>query len=310
MKKQKKRTNTRNKIKKSKKKNFIQLDTEKLYESVSNGEITEDEFREIINNFKNGRSYYKTKTITSGPIREIEIYPVFPEKDIPNEYRLKATKEAQRNFKHKNAKKYFERKINTNFGKGDYYVTLNYEKGQEPKDHEEAQKNIQNYVRRLRYFHNKNQDDQGIPKKEREELEYIYVNEISKEGKGRHHHHIIINSVITMEVIEKKWKHGRRNNIRVIHPDEEHITGLSKYLAKDPKGKKRWGCSKGLRDPDITTHNSKFSNKKVNEMALNYNQIEEEMEKTNPGYKFMHVEVSKNEFNGRWYMYSRMRKIE
>ncbi len=48
-------------------------------------------------------------------------------------------------------------------------------------------------------------------------------------------------------------------------PDDMHFTGLGNYLSKDPKGKKRWCCSKNLKDPDITRNLSKFSKKKVTE---------------------------------------------
>lgn len=69
----------------------------------------------------------------------------------------------------------------------------------------------------------------------------MYVIEISKEGKGKYHVHMIMSSELSMDQVENCWKYGRRNNIRRIDPDEKHLTDLANYLSKDPKGKKTLG---------------------------------------------------------------------
>lgn len=292
---------TDRKYKSSKKKNnYIGLDYENLQQKIYDEKLEIDELKKIIDVTTN--SIYETKTITSGVIREVEIYPMFIKKEVPEEFRIKTSKEAKKNLNNKNAIKYFVRKANTNFGKGDYYITLSYLKEYLPRDHEEARKHIRNYFRRLNYLYSKIQIKNGVHKKKCKKIKYMYVTEVSQEGKGRIHHHILMNSVLPMEVVEQTWKYGRRNNIRKIYPDDLHITGLAKYLTKDPKGKKRWGCSKGLKEPIITRSISKFSRKKINQMSNNYNEIEFQMEKVNPDYKFIEAKVVQNEFNGKWYI--------
>lgn len=287
---------------------YTGIDYEILQKKIDEEELTKSEIEKLIDVTTN--SIYETKTITSGPIREVEIYPSFLKRDIPEEFRTKNTKQAQKNLNNKNAEKYFIRKVNTNFGKGDYYATLVYLEKYKPKNLDEAKKHMKKYIARLNYIYRKRQMAQGIPKGKCKNIKYMYVTEISQEGKGRYHHHILINSVLPMETIEKEWTYGRRNNIRIIYPDDLHISGLAGYLSKDPKGKKRWGCSKGLKEPKISRSLSKFSRKKINRMPNDYNLIEYEMERVNPGYKFIDAKVKKNEFNGKWYISARLKNIK
>ena len=213
------------------------------------------------------------------------MYPVFLKKDIPEEFRVKTTKKAQKNLNNKNAVKHFIRKVNANFGKGDYYLTLNYRNDNRPKSYEEAKKHVRAYINKLNYEYMKLQVHQEgkklshkINKKKYKKIKYMYVIEISKEGKGKYHVHMIMSSELTMDQVENCWKYGRRNNIRRIDPDEKHLTDLANYLSKDPKGKKRWGCSQGLKEPIITT-SKKVSKRKIFKMESDHNLIEKEMEK-------------------------------
>ena len=137
----------------------------------------------------------------------------------------------------------------------------------------------------------------------------MYVIEISKEGKGKYHVHMILSSELSMDLVEKSWKHGGRNNIRRIDPDDRHITDLAEYLSKDPKGKKRWGCSKGLKEPVITT-SKKVSKKKIYNMSNNENIIKAEMEKLNPKYKVIEFTITKNKWTNMPYIHVLMKKIE
>lgn len=287
---------------------YTELDYEKLQRRVEESELTLNEIEKIIDTTTN--SIYETKTITAGPIREVEICPIFLKKDIPDELRLKRTKEAQKNLNNKNAVKYFVRKANSNFGEGDYYITLVYLNKYIPKNYDEARKHVRNYIRKLNRIYKKQQVQNGIPEKKCKNIKYMFVTEISQEGKGRYHHHILMNSVLPMETVEDAWEYGRRNNIRKIYPDDLHITGLAKYLSKDPKGKKRWGCSKNLKEPVLTRSVSKFSKKKINDMSKYQDLIEHEMQKVNPGYKFIDAKVYINTYNNKPYIYARMRKID
>lgn len=280
---------------------YTELDTEKL-ESI-NDNLSENDTNKIIGSYCG----HVTKTTKSGPIVEVEIYPVFKKKDIPEELRVKCTPEARKNLNSKNAKNFFIRKLNTNFGLKDYWITLTYLNKLEPKSYEEALKNIRNYFIKLNRLYKKKQLKQGVNKKKLKTIKYIYI--IEKSEKGKWHYHIVMNSVLTMEEVEGSWKHGRRNNIRFLYPDEEHLKGLGEYLTKDPKGRRRWGCSKNLKNPIVTRSKSKFSNKKINRMLDNYNFLEEEIKKAYTGYELRSATATRNEINGKIYIYVRMRKI-
>lgn len=299
---------------------YTEVDFENLIDAMMEHQVTIDSEVVNINNIDqilDARSncIYETKTITAGPIRELEMYPVFLKKDIPEEFRVKTTKKAQKNLNNKNAVKHFIRKVNANFGKGDYYLTLNYRNDNRPKSYEEAKKHVRAYINKLNYEYMKLQVHQEgkklshkINKKKYKKIKYMYVIEISKEGKGKYHVHMIMSSELSMDQVENSWKYGRRNNIRRIDPDEKHLTDLANYLSKDPKGKKRWGCSQGLKEPIITT-SKKVSKRKIFKMESDHNLIEKEMEKLNPGYKVVGFKATRNKWTGMPYIHVMMRKI-
>ena len=93
-------------------------------------------------------SVYTTKTVKAGNIFEIEIYPAFTRKENKI-LKLKKNNKAQRNLNDRNARKRVERLINTNFTKGDLYITLSYDNEHLPGSIEEAQKNMKNFIGEL-----------------------------------------------------------------------------------------------------------------------------------------------------------------
>lgn len=298
---------------------YTEIDFENLIDRMNDHQVTIDSEVVTLNNIDQIldariNCIYETKTITSGPIRELEMYPIFLKKDIPDEFRVKTTKKAQKNLNNKNAVKWFTRKVNANFGKGDYYLTLNYTNENRPKSYEEAKKHVRAYINKLNYEYMKLQAHQEgkklshkINKKKYKKIKYMYVIEISQEGKGKYHVHMIMSSELSMDQVEKCWKHGRRNNIRRIDPDDKHLTDLANYLSKDPKGKKRWGCSKGLKEPIITT-SKKVSKKKIFEMDNDHSLVEKYMDRFNPGYKIIDFKVIRNKWTAMPYIHVTMRK--
>lgn len=279
-----------------KKEKYIESD----YEILHTIKVTEDD--EYINHNLEVRSKcnYVTKTVTAGPIREIEIYPVYKKNETPDEWKPKKSKEAQKNLNDKNARKNLIRLINTNFKNGDYLITLNYSEDKSPKDHEEAKKNMQNFIRRLNY---------QLKKRNLEKAKYIYITEHSIVKKIRCHHHLIISTQLPIDEVEALWKLGRRNNMKKLNTDEMGLTGIATYLTKDPSGKKRWCSSNNLKKPTVTKSNTKFSKKRVHTMTRFQHLIKQDMEKKNPGYVLVDYEILINKFNGRPYIYTKMRRL-
>ena len=288
-------------------KRYIESDYERLHIRLVEEGIRETELDNIID-VRTGL-IYDTKTITSGKLREIEVFPMYLKKRMPEEWRFKETKEARKNLNNKNAVKHFIRLLNTNFNKGDYYLTLEYLNKFLPKDHDEARKQMHKFIKRLNYLYKKAQKASGVHEEKTKRFKYMFVTEHSHINKIRCHHHMVMEAVLPIEVVEREWKFGNRTKISFLSPDDMGLTGLATYLSKDPKGKKRWCCSRNLKDPHITRSLSKFSKKKVKKMRDNHNLIKYEMEKSNPGYIFIDAQVYINDYNGMPYIYARMRRI-
>ncbi len=185
-------------------KRYIESDYERLHTRLVEEGSCETELDSIVD-VRTG-CIYDTKTITSGPIREIEIFPLYLKKDMPEEYRKKQTKEAQKKLDNKNSIKRFIRKLNTNFSKDDYLLTLNYFDGLRPKDHNEAKKHMRNFIQALNRKYEKAQKEAGVPKSKIKKIKYMYVTEYSDEKKIKCHHHFIMNAVIYICLVKIKLR--------------------------------------------------------------------------------------------------------
>ncbi len=240
---------------------------------------------------------YKTKTIKSGKMVEVEIYPVFyKKKDMPGK-KVKKTRKAQQNLNDKNARKTVTRLINANFDKGDYWCTFNF--SENPTSFEEVDKIMGNFIRRLNYKRKK----QGLPN-----VKYVYVTEIGKGGRA--HVHAVMDGLLDRDTVEDTWKHGKRNHVRRLDPDDFGLTGIATYLSKDPKGRKRWKASRNLKKPKVTSSLTKFKRGRVLKMVRNQNLIETELKKEYPKLKYLDADVRQNDINSMFYIYVRMVRQE
>lgn len=255
---------------------------------------------------------YALKEITAGTQFEIEIYPEFQKmSDVPEEGRKRDNSKAQKNLNNKNACKYLVRLINENFTKEDLWETLTYGKGQEPKDMEEATRNMQNYIKRINYRRKK----LGLPP-----AKYIYVTEYSPDAKVRWHHHLIMDGALDRDIVESTWKKGDRNQSKRLDPDEYGLTGMAIYVTKEKdrkKGEKRWNSSKGLKQfrvrkvhskqPEPRKGNYKAISKYVEGFVRDRTNLEEQLKKWYPNKTFTDSAVYYNDFNGMFYIRARMR---
>ena len=196
---------------------------------------------------KRGMLLQRTKTIRAGEFLECEIYPVL-DADMGRAAREKKTPEAQRRLNIRNAKKRLERLANENFGCGDMLCHFTYP-GVLPE--EGIVRITKNFMDRLR----------GRFNKRGRKLEYIYVIEVTK--KQWHIHMLLRGGVLSRDEVEKAWGHGLARADRY-QDQAKGLAGFANYItqSKDTQErllKRRWACSKGLRQPRITTSDSKFS---------------------------------------------------
>jgi hypothetical protein len=138
----------------------------------------------------------------------------------------------------------------------------------------------------------------------------VYVTECSE--KGRWHHHIVMDGDVDMDTVEAVWNLGKRNEIRRLQRDENGLVGMARYITKEKskKGKyqKTWCASKGLRKPKEKVNHYKTKQKDVDRIVKgDLNVCDHLMKWYGDKYDFAEAEVKYNTFNGRFYIYGRMR---
>lgn len=283
------------------------------YEAAYNKSIEDLHEFFVENMLKNRyRCVYACKEIRYGDQLAIEIYPEYKSmEDIPPTGRDNS--KAQNNLNNKNSIKYVERLICENFTTEDIWLTLTYEDGREPKDEKEALKNIQNYIKRINYERKK----RGLPN-----AKYVYITEYDPDADIRWHHHMIMDGFLDMDTVEKKWKKGKRNQVRRLEKDKYGLSGMAHYITKKKdrkKNEKRWGSSTGLRQFRVRKVYSKKKggngnyapvSKYIDSFVRDKCARETELEKWYPEYDFLESNVYFNDFNGAFYVCARMRKRE
>lgn len=281
---------------KRRKTRYIDYDYEAAYtEQIE--KLEEDQIQRLI---RRGYVIYATKEIRAGDQLEVEIYPEFTrqQKNLIPKAALEKRRRAQKNLDEKNSRKACERKINANFGDGDIWVTLTYDPDKRPETMEEATRDIENYLRRLNYQRKK----LGLGK-----VDYVRV--VEEGSNGHWHHHLVLRGDMSMDLVEEVWKKGGRNHTRRIQRDDDGLTGMATYITKEKKkpGQKKWACSKGLKEPEISKNHYKFRKKAVDQMIRDQGQVEPlMMQRYGDKYEYSRSEVKYNEFNGRCYIAVRM----
>ncbi|MDS0527844.1 hypothetical protein NNC19_19305 [Clostridium sp. SHJSY1] len=246
----------------------------------------------------------REKRIYSGKYLEVEIYPI-----TKNEQKQKRGKKnkislpKQKNLNDKNSKKHLRRLINANFTDKDIVFHGTYDEENLPKSEEEAKKNVQNFLRRIKTYRKKN----GL-----EPLKYIAVTEYKeatedKRTKTRIHHHIVMSGMDRDEA-ERIWGKGKHSNADRLKANELGYEELANYIAKDPKGSKRWCQSKNLQQPIVKVNDYKYSHKKVWELSQSQGD-KKIFENLYPGYRFTDHRVEVNDINSGTYIYIKMRQL-
>lgn len=243
----------------------------------------------------------RRKIYKCGDQLEVEIYPIsLQEQKKSRAKKKKESRKEQRNLNDKNARKNLRRRIDANFSNGDLIGHFSYDEKHLPSSEEEAIKDRNNFIRRLKNHRKK----KGL-----DEIKYIAVLEYSeKTGDGRTktriHHHVIM-SCMDRDDVEKLWGKGRANVDR-LQSNEVGFEELANYLSKDPKGKKRWSQSKNIIIPEAQINDYEISIKKYSDLTRNGDR--EDYEKMYPGYIYTKQKIEFNEINGHTYIYVKMRR--
>lgn len=228
---------------------------------------------------------------------EIYLYPVTEQPHARAKGRGKKYRESSETQKLLNAK-YAERKLvqllHANFTDRDLAIGLDYSDDTRPKTPEEAQRNFQNFLRRVKRLYKK----AGAG-----EVKYISVIEFGEKS-GNVHHHIVMSGGVDRDDIEKAWGLGRANTKRLQFL-EIGIADMGKYIIKDPIMHKRWTRSKNLVDPQPRRNDSHISRKKLDELVADceHRQLFEQLY---PGYVVAEVIPAYCDWDSCYHMEIRM----
>jgi len=260
---------------------------------------------ELRRDFKSPYTYV-TRMTKSGPVVEVEVYPVFRGKDAPKGIVAKEYK-AQKKLNDLNSQREFVRYFNTNFGLGDLVVHLTYDDAHLPesKNIERLKKDWDNFLKALKRWSRK----KGIPMPV-----YMYVLGVGGYGEKRHHIHAVFKTALDRDLIESLWKKGTAKTERLQRQQATlGFTGKAEYLAKHIerykktkfrlKGERIWGKSNGLKKPTVSMNRTKFkSKKKVEALYANQGDLKEIFEKAYPNLEYKEGTAKANEHNGFVYV--------
>lgn len=194
---------------------------------------------------------YRTRVTDAGPMKYVEIYPVYRSARTLRAARQHATKEAQQRGNRRRAQLRVEQLIHENFDERDSFVTLTFRDEDAPVGDDEVRRAVRAWIGKLRRI---------ARKKGRQELRYLYVMELPerqdgdmrryREAAGWHVHAVI--GGVTREEAEDAWEKGMANSRR-LQDSRERFAGLAKYMLKRRDSVRMWAKSRNLREPRVRT---------------------------------------------------------
>jgi hypothetical protein len=244
---------------------------------------------------------YRAKTIVCGEMTEVEVFPILRDPIGKRGMKSKITSAAQQRVNQRQAEKRFIRIIHCNFGKKDLAVGLTYA-GDAPAL-EQAQRDVRKYVRRISAWRKR---------RELPAAKYVYVIEYEDEagGAGKRIHVHFIMSGMDRDAAEALWGAGRVN-VRSLQPDEYGLEALGKYMLKAPKGKKRWGYSKGLKKPKVKMAEKKFTRRAVEQMVMDFGQKPKEiLTRLYENHDFLDCSIYTSDWIPGAFIYAKLRRRE
>jgi hypothetical protein len=247
------------------------------------------------------RCYYREKIYISGQYAEIDVYPVFADSvRSRRKKKAKPTSEVQSQLNARNAQRRAIRLINANFTVEDIKCELTYSDKYLPADAEGAQRQLQNFFRRMKRLRRK---------KELGELKYFSTTEQGEQN-GRLHHHVICSGGLLPSEIAQLWGKGYVLKIQPLQFNEEGVVGLARYFTKEKSLYRRYNASRNLVSPIEYERTGEISQRDVKKIAecgedtgaasMHY------CKENSDSWRITSSRVIMNEFNGLPYITIRM----
>lgn len=244
-----------------------------------------------------GKTFNREQVYVCGEYMDADIYPVF-QKPGARRKRCKPTSEIQAKLNQRNAEKKLTRLVHNNFTENDIALHLTYRNGEEPENEADALRVLGNFIKRLKRRY----------KKAGKELKYISCTEYGKKT-GRVHHHLIINGGYDRDEIEKLWGRGYANSKR-LQFEEDGVTGLARYIAKDKHFFKRWNQSRNLDIPEPAQYDGQLNMDDIAEIkeAIDSKSAYQYFEERYPDFELVEAVYTQNNINRGIYIHFEMRR--
>ena len=244
-----------------------------------------------------GKTFNREQVYVCGEYMDADIYPVF-QKPGARRKRCKPTSEIQAKLNQRNAEKKLTRLVHNNFTENDIALHLTYRNGEEPENEADALRVLGNFIKRLKRRY----------KKAGKELKYISCTEYGKKT-GRVHHHLIINGGYDRDEIEKLWGRGYANSKR-LQFEEDGVTGLAHYIAKDKHFFKRWNQSRNLDIPEAAQYDGQLNMDDIAEIkeAIDSKSAYQYFEERYPDFELVEAVYTQNNINRGIYIHFEMRR--
>ncbi|MFI3128442.1 MAG: hypothetical protein R3Y18_00115 [Bacillota bacterium] len=242
---------------------------------------------------------YAEKRVYAGDMLDIDIFPEWKRgqgKRNPS----KGTSNSQKKLNERNKIKKFIQLINANFKANvDIVIHVGYS-GMFNPDIKQMDKDIDNYIRRLRY---------AMKKRGWGDLKAVIVREYDEASQKKKHAHIICNFP-DRDLAEQLWGKCDYPNARRLKSNDFGLTGLAVYLKKDPRGKKSYKATRNLYKPYNYPKYNKTRygrGKKVRMLSTQFEDPKTHFEKIHPSYKFLDMQTYISD-SGDVFLYARMHK--
>ena len=196
---------------------------------------------------------YRERKHYCGDYLEVEVFPVYT-KAKGRGKRKKPTSEIQQRLNQRHAEAKLRRLLHTNFTEADLFVTLTFDDDHLPPSVEDAQKQTQNFLRRL--------------KRRCKGMKYVYILEKGQEN-DRLHIHMVVSGGLDEDDMAVLWGMGKAK-AAPLEFNEDGLAALAKYFTKgdaENGGKpitwKRWVGSRNLEKPEVRERDGRLPHRKM-----------------------------------------------
>lgn len=281
----------------------------------------------------------REKQTRSGRLFEADFYPVFADgRRVPTRApKTKPSTAEQIRYNHLQAVKQLVRIVNENFDETDYYMHPTYAPENAPQSEEEARRDITNFFRRIRtrraseakslrrelaeaeeaaskmpenaFLASAVEKLKGKIAKLEAPFKYVYAIEEQIYKRGRYagrsnwHFHLFQTGGLSLKELKQMWPGGICVKCENYDPHKFGPEAAALYMCKDPRGSKRYVCSRNIckpKPPEIK--DGSVTARTVERTAKQRVDDRKYWERRYKGYKFVRCYSRYNPYNGNWYV--------